>query len=178
MVCMVCAPDAETLHELYHEQGLEQQEIAQEYGVHQSTVSRWMDRHDVQARHQRETHATVPSLRQHRRGYEFWEHCGEYVYVHRLLAVAEYGLEVVAGQHVHHVNGVPWDNRPENLEVLKPGTHHARHRGTEGAPWHDRERLAEVIKQEDTLREVGERLGCDHSTVIYWRDKHGLEGEA
>jgi len=172
---MVCAPDPDQLRELYHERGMDQAEIAQECGVHQSTVSRWMARHDVQARHERETHATAPTLRQHRRGYEAWEHCGEYVYVHRLLAVAEWGLEAVAGQHVHHRNGVPWDNRPENLEVLDAGQHHARHQGTGDAPWRDAERLGELLEQHETLRAAADAAGCHHTTLGYWRDKHGLE---
>jgi hypothetical protein len=47
--------------------------------------------------------------------------------VHRLLAIAEHGTDAVAGQHVHHKNGIPFDNRPENLELLSPSEHSKRH---------------------------------------------------
>lgn len=45
------------------------------------------------------------------------------VRVHRLLAVAEYGFEAVAGSVVHHKNGLKWDNRSENLELTDPVKH-------------------------------------------------------
>ncbi len=47
--------------------------------------------------------------------------------VHRLVAVAEYGLNEIDGKHVHHKNGIPWDNRPGNLEPLTPSEHHRLH---------------------------------------------------
>lgn len=48
--------------------------------------------------------------------------------IHRLLAVAEYGLDAVAGMDVHHKNGIPWDNRPENIELLTRSEHMRTHR--------------------------------------------------
>ena len=57
---------------------------------------------------------------------------------HRLVAY-EAGMLVDLGDHVHHRNGITGDNRLENLEVLDPGVHLARHRqrpiphGTRGA---------------------------------------------
>lgn len=65
-------------------------------------------------------------------GYESWRanyNNGDvdYFKVHRLLAIAEYGSDAVAGKHVHHKNGIPWDNRPENIEVLEEREHLQQH---------------------------------------------------
>lgn len=48
------------------------------------------------------------------------------VVIHRLVAVAEHGIEAVKGKHIHHKNGVKWDNRPENLEPLSNSEHQKR----------------------------------------------------
>jgi len=47
----------------------------------------------------------------------------DYVPIHRLVAVAEYGVDEVKEKHIHHKNGVKWDNRPENLEPLSNSEH-------------------------------------------------------
>lgn len=43
--------------------------------------------------------------------------------VHRLTAIAEYGVDAVAGKLVHHRNEIPYDNRPSNLIPLDTGEH-------------------------------------------------------
>lgn len=63
--------------------------------------------------------------------YHYWYHVYEsqrsHVAVHRLLAVAEYGLDEVVGKDVHHKNRIPWDNRPENIELLSKEEHGRMH---------------------------------------------------
>jgi predicted DNA-binding protein YlxM (UPF0122 family) len=54
---------------------------------------------------------------------------------HRLMAVAEYGLNALDGKVVHHKNGISWDNRPENLELMDQ-------------PNHVREHLEEIARHE------------------------------
>lgn len=49
-------------------------------------------------------------------------------YIHRLIAIAEYGIEAVKENDVHHINGVKWDNRPSNIEVISPQEHGKIHR--------------------------------------------------
>lgn len=49
------------------------------------------------------------------------------VYEHIIVAEAAYGGPITAEYHVHHLNGVKDDNRPENLEVLLAGDHHRQH---------------------------------------------------
>ena len=48
--------------------------------------------------------------------------------VHRLLAVSEWGLDAIRGREVHHKNEIPWDNRPENLELVTREEHGEKHR--------------------------------------------------
>jgi len=102
--------------------GMSLQEIADAEGISTTGVRKWFERRNT-------THTalkpanfeTIP------RGYERWSHkydCESYyMYVHRLLAVAEYGLDALDGKHVHHKNGIKWDNRPENIELVTPGEH-------------------------------------------------------
>jgi transcriptional regulator with XRE-family HTH domain len=106
--------------ELYYEDRLDQADIAQRFGVDQSTVSRFMARKGIDARTERETHRTeYATFRTGPNGYERWDssHPADgraTVYVHRLLAVAEYGI-LREEQVVHHRNGLRWDNRPANI---------------------------------------------------------------
>jgi DNA-binding transcriptional ArsR family regulator len=50
--------------------------------------------------------------------------------IHRLVAIAEYGVDAVAGREIHHKNGIKWDNRPSNLTPLDREAH-ARHHSFE-----------------------------------------------
>jgi len=47
--------------------------------------------------------------------------------VHRLAAVAWFGFDAVKNKHVHHKNGIPWDNRECNLEPISPEEHNTIH---------------------------------------------------
>jgi len=137
--------DATTLAQLYHGKGMTTREIATELGCTNGTVSRWLDKHDIQTREnwkagveaaKESNQVERVKMRTHERGYEYWGHTewegedrvSKIVYVHRLLFVAENGFDAVVGQSVHHKNGVPWDNRPENIELMTRSEHQREHR--------------------------------------------------
>lgn len=42
---------------------------------------------------------------------------------HRLVAEKKYDRRIDQREHVHHINGIKDDNRPENVEVIDPSVH-------------------------------------------------------
>src|SRR5664280_33785 len=49
----------------------------------------------------------------------------EYVKEHRWVVERQLGRRLLRSEQVHHINGVKYDNRPENLQVLSPTAHSA-----------------------------------------------------
>ncbi|MFC6765474.1 HNH endonuclease [Natrinema soli] len=130
----------QTLRDLYHGDRLSQREIADKLGCGRGTVHRWMDRHGIDTRNKMNgveecNRNQVPHFGHHTKGYEMWQSQHEYemqkVLVHRLVAVAEFGFEAVCDNDVHHKNGIPWDNRHDNLEVMSHGSHMSLHKSGE-----------------------------------------------
>jgi uncharacterized protein YndB with AHSA1/START domain len=51
-----------------------------------------------------------------------------YVYEHRLVLAAALGRFLCTDEHVHHIDGDPLNNAPENLIVVTAGQHGKIHR--------------------------------------------------
>jgi len=121
------------LRELYIEKGMSTVEIADELGCDDCTVNKWLHKHGVEVR--KSNRDKTPWHGYDEFGYETVntydpDHMVQ-VGIHRLIAVAE-GLItpqefINSDKHIHHLNGVPWDNRPDNLEALTNTEHQQLH---------------------------------------------------
>ena len=112
--------DKEWLKEKYEKEKLTQSEIADLCGVTRSCISTWTRKFNLK-RFQPPYFGTDPH------GYEVSQNRYngklDTVKIHRLTAVAEYGIDAVKNNDVHHLNDVPWDNRPENLDIMSHEKH-------------------------------------------------------
>jgi len=119
------------LKEQYWEFGKSIRQIADQNNVSEKTISRWFDNLGIESRasggESRTANFKTISEYSSTSGYEMWRTIHNYkdyrVLVHRLLAVAEYGLEETKNKVVHHKNGIRWDNRPENIELMTNSEH-------------------------------------------------------
>lgn len=111
--------DYDAMHREYVQERKSVYQIADEYDISHSLAQSQLDGHGIDRR--TKTHAAklrVPHchLKTYERGYQYWvSRTGEHrdrMSVHRLAAVAEYGVEAVKGVDVHHANGIPWLNVP------------------------------------------------------------------
>lgn len=121
--------DRDRLVKEYVENGRSSYDLADEWGCDPKTVRNWLDEYGIEKREAKDylrveyvNYATTED------GYERWQLCygddrGESVMVHRLAAVAWFGLDKIRGKHVHHDNGVTWDNRPDNFDFPTPSEH-------------------------------------------------------
>ena len=122
----------ELVRRLYVDDGMTQQEVADVLGCDQTTISRVLLENGVETRKRGDY--TTPKVYFSEDGYVTCRHriggrSGKRVAfrVHRLVAVAEYGFDVVDGNVVHHKNQHPADNRPENLQPVSLAEHTEMH---------------------------------------------------
>jgi hypothetical protein len=121
------------LHNLYVVQNMTDSEIADIFDVSPSLITHWRSKNGIDGVKPQEYAASRPaSYRVQTNGYTVWDANKNdekrFCYVHRLLAVCEHGAQVFSdGREVHHKNGIKWDNRPENLDVVDVNEHRRMH---------------------------------------------------
>lgn len=142
--------DEDWLKEKYISENMTASAISDICGVHKSTIIAAIERYDIQKKSRSESAKAAIRNANGRNnnnwneyvpfalgssGYETWQHRYEKerqtVMVHRLLAVSEYGIDALDGMEVHHKSNIPFDNRPDNIELLTPEEHSSLHRKRE-----------------------------------------------
>jgi len=165
----------ELLRQKYWDESKSSIQIADELGCSKKTVLNWMKRYGIDRRKENKDKLLSPYTI--KRGYEVVNSTLDDemrpVHLHRLLAVAKYGFEAVKGMDVHHKNGVPWDNRMENIELLSRSQHRSSHAKNEKAPWRDKELLQSELEEMNQM-ELAEKWNCNQSMISRWRKRHGL----
>lgn len=101
-----------------------------------------------------------------------------YVREHRLVMEQILGRHLEPSEHVHHINCVKWDNRPENLEVMDKSEHHLHHAryGQNHPKWVDVDvqKLRDLHQQELSYEQMAEQLGISRTTVYRRLKQEGL----
>jgi transposase-like protein len=135
--------DYEWLENQYVTRQRSTRDIANELGCGKKAVIRHLERAGVDRRDTSEATSLGMDnghcgFHTSKNGYEMATTRGDerawQVGIHRLIAIANgadpYELFTRAkhtGKHVHHDNAIPWDNRPENIEVLSQSDHQKEH---------------------------------------------------
>jgi len=109
--------ESELRRDLY-QLNLTQKEVAEKHECSRMTVSRRMREYGLE---------NLPSLRVQRKrtGRTYYASGNKEFAEHQLVAIAGGAdpHDAFDGAHIHHINGCPHDNRPENMALLTPQEH-------------------------------------------------------
>lgn len=114
--------DKQRLQKLYNEENNTITEIATELDCSEATIRNYLRAFDLWGENGAVSFYTGGN------GYEHLHVDHHHFRVHRLLVIAEYGLDALEGDCVvHHETEIPWDNRIEELHVFANQSAHRRH---------------------------------------------------
>lgn len=172
--------DEEVLRKLYYEKRLSMGSIGDIFDVTMGGIKYWMNKYGMERREVGGGNKppSVPYMT-HKR-YPFWSHPpvendGQYldVYIHRLLAVAEFGFDAIKDNEVHHgsergelpASERPWANWGSNVELLS-GSVHMRHHNPRTFNKTEAEEIRQRYSNEDILQqELAEEYGVKLNTI-------------
>lgn len=114
--------------EKYVDGGCSATEMAKLADCDVMTILTWLDKHGIDRRsHEESASSNTPHFYTSERGYEIIGDTKNQISVHRLVSISHFGTNSVKNKVVHHKNGIPWDNRPENLEIMTNKEHGKLH---------------------------------------------------
>jgi len=128
------------LKEAYLEDELTLGECADKFGCSERTVADRLDTLGVKrrsnSRSKRVLNGEYAPYTLSSTGYPRWNDqiASSEIFIHQLTAIAHGAPPekvFTEGFHIHHRSTIPWDNRPQNLELLREDTHMATHRNDE-----------------------------------------------
>jgi len=166
--------DEERLREMYINDEMTTTEIADELGCGDTTICRWLDRHDIETRSVSQNYASYGVYN----GYEQWTATNTSVFVHQLLVIAD-GADPHTvfndDYHVHHIDEQPLHNLNQNLEVKFASEHVSEHRLlTTCKPSRD-ELYRLYVEKQMSQSDVAEQIGCSRSVISNWLSEYGIE---
>lgn len=127
--------DREKMYEQYVEQDKGVSRVADYFGCTEATVRKWRNKHGIEPKDQHTNYGGgIPEDSQ-----IDTDRVARYVrlnntprvYSHQLLAIAigydPYNVFSGGEYHIHHKNQIPFDNRPDNIELIKRSDHTGNH---------------------------------------------------
>jgi hypothetical protein len=125
--------EVDILAYLYWIEDCTEGEIADRYGCSISCISRHMSECGVPTGPDPTTHTASIGVYEngHWKCNVLFKGTTDSVYLHRLLAVAEYGYEEVVDKEVHHETGCSLDNRPDAITLMDKGEHLSLHKSND-----------------------------------------------
>lgn len=171
----------ETLRRLYHGERMSIPEVANEIGCSKMSVARGMEDLGIERRDTSDAlhayaHKQPASYYADVDGYERWgvkdRGQTQTVGVHRLAAVAWYGIEAVKENVVHHGKEggrlpaceIPWANWEGNLQLLDRASHTSHH--LRDIPWEERVAIAERWgSTDDTQQTIADEYGVARESI-------------